>query len=777
MVVLQNISKYYYTDTSVTLALRKIHLEFCKGEFVAITGESGSGKSTLLNVISGMAGYDEGEMFYDDEPTFQYDADEWEEFRRNRIGFVFQDYNLIGHYSALQNVVSALLIMGIEEKEAEERAMFYLEKVGLKGFEKQRASELSSGQKQRLSIARALAKETEVIVADEPTGNLDSGTGEQIIHLLNELSKDRLVLMVTHNFEQAAPYVSRKIRLHDGEVVEDVQMNEKEKDSEAEEEVLQGEEEKGIVSPDKVIQKRTAKIFARLNVRTQPGRAFLFRIFLLMTSVVSFIFIGQLFKNADDTGTRDYDNTIFLQKNDSRLSVSRKDGEAITKEDIKRMKSVHNVVLADLYDYANDINYYAEKDKDYHFNYGAEGIETEDYEWDTGTLSSLHTEEIPVFDNKSKFMKSIYCIEKDDLAAGRMPEKRDEIVLYSEDKKKLGQEIEIFFNAENITGAQNYYHSDFKIVGLLKEKTSQIYFHGDLCHMLSAPADGDQISMKYFYDAKAGTYQGSNQFYLVINDEMEDGMEARVSCNYQVPAMGYEFYSVPVEKAVPGDNVIWIKLNKGRKGISKELAELDGEEMSIHVGMDEFNNQSGAYLEVPQSVFDMFYPRKSLQASVYIKNYAKTDSVIRKLDKMGYTAISTFRISSAEYNPDKVMARLTFIAISAGILLALFIVGILILRALMKIKIKDFLVFKSMGMQLGTIRKISLYEMTRYSIEVMAVTVIVMAGLNLAGVPFISSMMVYFGVFAFVSFIGYNLLLEYVTVRAFNRLLRGRMMP
>ena len=130
MIVLQNISKYYYTDTSVTQALRKINLEFKIGEFVAITGESGSGKSTLLNVISGMDAFDDGEMFFCGEPTFQYDAADWENFRRNEIGFVFQNYSLIGHYTTLENIKSALLIMGYQEEEAARQAVTYLEKVG-----------------------------------------------------------------------------------------------------------------------------------------------------------------------------------------------------------------------------------------------------------------------------------------------------------------------------------------------------------------------------------------------------------------------------------------------------------------------------------------------------------------------------------------------------------------------------------------------------------------------------------------------------------------------
>lgn len=818
MIVLQSISKYYYTDTSVTQALRKINLEFQMGEFVAITGESGSGKSTLLNIISGMDTFDEGEMYYDGEPTFQYDTEDWEDFRRNRIGFVFQSYNLIGHYSALENITSALLIMGMDEGKAKEQAYYYLEKVGLKGFEKQRASQLSSGQKQRLSIARALAKNTAIIVADEPTGNLDSETGEQIIRLLKDLSKDRLILMVTHNYEQAEPYVTRKVRLHDGEIVADVKVNEgterstpekaeerteglhkvseksnadglpeQEKDLGKE---VEGEEKEAVKKGSKAWKKhqnRIAGTFAQMNTRTQIGRSVLFRTFFFIIAVVSFIFIGQLYKNADDTSTKDYDDSIYFQKNDSRLSVRRQDGKELTSDDIKNMQAVRNVVAVDQYDYVNDINYYCEEGKDYHFNYGV-GSEngmymmSDYYEEDSeGVKSELHSEGTPVFDKKNKFMKSITCIEESALAKGRMPESRNEIVLYSSDKNQLNQEKEIYFTAENIMGSENYYHNTFQVVGLLKEKTSQIYFHGDFCHMISAPADGDQIMLEYNFNEWEQKYMGSDQFYLAINDELEEEEKktgrtcAWVSRNYIVPAMGYDYYGLAVEEAVPGIDEIYIKLNTDRKGISKKLAKLDQVRSTIQVSFEKFNDQSGLYLEVSQEVFDQYFPRKSTQASVYIKNYTKTDYVINKLEKMGYTAVSTYRISSVNYNADKVMERLVFILISLGILVVMVVVEILILRSLMKIKIKDFFVLKSMGMQLEVINKISFYEMTRYCIEAMAVTVIIMAVLNLAGISFINSMMIYYGILAFVTFILYNLFLECITVWSFNRLLKGRM--
>lgn len=826
MIRLENISKYYYSDTSVTLALRKINLRFSKGEFVAVTGESGSGKSTLLNLISGMDTFDEGELYLYGQEAFAFDDVDWEKFRRDKIGFVFQDYSLIGQYSALENIVGALVIMGVPKEEAEETAKEYLAKVGLSDYAGQKASQLSSGQKQRLSIARALAKKSPIIIADEPTGNLDSETGEQIIRLLKELSEDRLVIMVTHNYEQAAPYVTRKICLHDGEVVVDVPVNQdatQRKASETTEEspcstdvVSDASSEDSLEQREPFTKKQIRKIacyFARRNATSQIRLAMLFRVFFLFTAIVSFIFIGELFANADDTSTKDYEKEIYYQKNDSRLSVQRKDGKDLSQKDIDTIASVRNVVQVDPYDSVNDFNYYIEKDKDYDYHYSVQDTEVY-FSSSEGVESELASEEKPNFLKKNKFMRSSACITKEDLKEGRLPKKRSEIVISASQGYALDEKAKIYITASNVWGDGNYYVRDFMVVGILKEDTTQVYFAPDFCQMLAAGLDGDQFTLSYYFDRQANKYLGKDSFYLVIDetlsdiesDEAESALKeqvsggalnataaatidqeqgivrAKISRNYITPEMGYQM-SLPVEGAVPGMDTMTVKINENRPNTPEGLNDLENITLAVEVlGMGEteeeteanFNNHSGCFLEVSEATFQKLVPRGTMQAAVYIKNYTKTDAVIGKLEKLGYHAISTYRVASVTYNDTKVMNRLIFIGISVGILLLLIFLEILLLRSLMGLRKKEFSLLRSLGMPAPVIKRVSIYEMTRYCVEAILLTLLVMCILNGIGIKVIHLFFIYYSAIPILLFIIYNIILALTTVRSFNRLLERK---
>ena len=218
---LKKVSKYYATEESVSMGFARIDLVLDIGEFVAITGESGSGKSTLLNVISGLDTYEEGEMFVCGEDTAAYGTEDYERYRKTYIGNIFQDFNLINSYTVYQNIEAVMLLSGKKKSECRDRILQLIDLVGLSKYRKTKVSRLSGGQKQRVAIARALAKDAPIIVADEPTGNLDSASAEIVMETLSKVSRDKLVVIVTHNYEQAEPYVTRKLTMHDGGIIED----------------------------------------------------------------------------------------------------------------------------------------------------------------------------------------------------------------------------------------------------------------------------------------------------------------------------------------------------------------------------------------------------------------------------------------------------------------------------------------------------------------------------------------------------------------------------
>ena len=221
MLKLSKITKTYVTGGEKVEALKGINIEFRKSEFVSILGQSGCGKTTLLNIIGGLDRYTKGDLQIDGCSTKDFKDRDWDAYRNYKVGFVFQSYNLISHQTILSNVELALTIGGISKKERKQRAIKALEEVGLKKQINKKPNQLSGGQMQRVAIARALVNNPEIILADEPTGALDTKTSVQIMEILKEISKDRLIIMVTHNPDLANKYSTRIVKLVDGIITED----------------------------------------------------------------------------------------------------------------------------------------------------------------------------------------------------------------------------------------------------------------------------------------------------------------------------------------------------------------------------------------------------------------------------------------------------------------------------------------------------------------------------------------------------------------------------
>ena len=221
MLQLQHISKVYHTGDQEFHALKDISIRFRENEFVSILGQSGSGKTTLLNIIGGLDQYTSGDLLIQGKSTKQFKDRDWDSYRNHTIGFVFQSYNLIGHQTALSNVEIAMTLSGISKAERKKRAIEVLERVGLKDHLYKKPSQMSGGQMQRIAIARALVNDPKVVLADEPTGALDSETSVQIMDLLKDIAKERLVIMVTHNPELAQKYSTRIVQVLDGNILSD----------------------------------------------------------------------------------------------------------------------------------------------------------------------------------------------------------------------------------------------------------------------------------------------------------------------------------------------------------------------------------------------------------------------------------------------------------------------------------------------------------------------------------------------------------------------------
>ena len=212
MLQIKNIHKQYKTGSFVQKALDGVSLNLRENEFVAILGPSGSGKTTLLNIIGGLDRYDSGDLIINGISTKRYKDRDWDSYRNHTIGFVFQSYNLIPHQTVLSNVELALTISGIPRDERRKRAKHALEQVGLGEQLHKKPNQMSGGQMQRVAIARALANDPDILLADEPTGALDSETSVQVMELLKEVARDRLVVMVTHNPELAEAYATRIVK-------------------------------------------------------------------------------------------------------------------------------------------------------------------------------------------------------------------------------------------------------------------------------------------------------------------------------------------------------------------------------------------------------------------------------------------------------------------------------------------------------------------------------------------------------------------------------------
>ena len=458
MLKLENIKKDYITGDTAVHALKGVSVEFRKSEFVSILGQSGCGKTTLLNIIGGLDRYTSGELYIGGRATSDFRDRDWDNYRNHSVGFIFQSYNLIPHQSVLSNVELALTLTGVPRAERRRRAAEALEKVGLADQINKKPNEMSGGQMQRVAIARALVNDPEILLADEPTGALDSETSVQIMELLKEISKDRLVIMVTHNPELAKQYSTRIIRLLDGNITDDTMP-------------YSGDEEE---KTEKKSGRRpsmsflTALSLSLNNLMTKKARTFLTAfagsigiigialILSLSNGVNAYIarveeetlssypitieqagmdvsqLVSDLMGKNEPGGDREdgriYSNNIMTEMMSTMVNGISANNLSELKKHIEKTSSFSDNTSEIEYKYSTVMNIYDEKGNRVNPNTVFSTVFPEGQSSGSGNMqmsSSFSNTEVwtRLFENK-EFLKKQY-----DVIAGRMPEKYNEIVL------------------------------------------------------------------------------------------------------------------------------------------------------------------------------------------------------------------------------------------------------------------------------------------------------------------------------------------------------------
>lgn len=709
MLTLRDVSKYYTSGQSVVMGLNSINLSFEMGEFVAITGESGSGKSTLAKVMAGILPYENGEMLVGGRPTSHYDGSDWERYRGESIGFISQSYDILPGCSVLRNVVSALRLTGMEKGEATVRAEEILKQVELWDLKKRRAAKLSSGQKQRLSIARALAKPAPVLIADEPTGNLDPENSAKVIELLSAAARDRLVIMITHEFDEAADHATRRIVLRNGVVVSDVNLRP------AKEE---GERKPCTQSPEKT---RLGFYTARLQMGARPVWSAVMLLFFALTAFAVFAFLGTFIVNLDDSSTRIYDTSAFRNGDPERIAVLRPDGARFTQEDFDRLLGLENVERLERYGYVTDVSYYYRDNVDvfYHYNSVVVGL---------GEVKAV-TRDITLEGN-GLFLKTVPLTASDTgfLTAGRLPETMYEVVAVG-GSELIGQRFPVYVRDAKNWNRTAYLLFTVEVVGVT-DQGEHLYFSEQLGRSLTAYAmpddelkdvNGEQglVIMPYEYDA-------------LIDERLLNPPEGVV---YQLPDY---YYNEPIlnigelEHKWPvfdkAGNPI-LDENGNQKTVSmfeykiefmcnekafgsvsyRRVLTPEGGEPYFFSGYEASGFHGSTYqnaLTVAADAFDLLVSDEyGDQVSLFITDFAYTERVLEELSALDYRAASPYSNGTTKQDPELAAERMQTLKVCLLALVAAILLQVVVLRAMFSVETEEFRLLANLGLNRHTARR------------------------------------------------------------------------
>ncbi len=711
---LKNIGKIYVSESNVSVGIRGVDLSFERGEFVAITGRSGSGKSTLLNVISGMDTYEEGEMLVEGEPTSHFVQKDWEQYRKDYISFIFQDYNIIESFTVLQNVELALMNME-DPKERRMRALELLKRVGLEKHIHHKGSKLSGGQKQRTVIARALAKDSPIILADEPTGNLDSQSSAEIIELLREVSEDKLVIVVTHNFEQVENCATRHIRVFDGAV----ELDHRVRPAAVVSAPVQEKTKPATPPSHKTVHTlRNGLILGRVRFGATPKLS----VFLCILMTVTALVITMTSAKSDDAKGL-FDKTEMFTHIKGRTVIVRTDGAVITEKELQALAADIGAVDYMHYDFMLD-------------NYVFEEMGRED------GLQTRFTFGYPASDVKPD--------------VGRLPERDNEILLELpiSDQTLLGDRetfkerpIQLFDRAEYTVVGVNYYYDNTRDARMLftesgyKIASALCYYNAQaksFVYTLAFDQVGrtDTIGMQTLvdFDMAPGTYyiNSSNISEMaaklgVARDELAISLSMKGSfTNYDE----YREYSYVVAD-VYYDTMVETKPGYGEQATVTYSFDRQTAVWSLPAAArsrletryfttwsDTYGIQMEEFVLVAPDVltdflYEHYYTQAYTQASLFFENDREAHDMVEVLRELGYTAVVSDEIIEENVFTEllnKLGAGVSAVGWVISIVFASLFLSLCSSRAMNATR-GDIAIMRSMGIPAGVVR-VSIYVQT-----------------------------------------------------------------
>lgn len=655
---LENVSKYYTGTGGIGLGLRRVNAEFHLGEFVIITGPSGSGKTTLLNVISGMDSYEEGILYVEEEDTSYFGAKDYEEYRRNYIGFIFQNYNLIDSFTVFENIELALIARGVPKLERNQQVTAIIEEVGLTKRKKHRVTELSGGEKQRVAIARALASDAPILVCDEITGNLDRKTGNEIIALLKRVSRGKLVLLVTHDPSEAIQYATKIITMHDGTIENNTSITPIETNYH-----LQTNESMPINN------KTILALSFKSLIRTPRKTLLMFLIVLTSTFLCAYAY--SIYANFNQSYQTDmgWSSRNGISYYDGRIVIKKMDQSEFTENDYQQLNTitgVKNIIKGDL------------------------GL-------DQMARFYLKTVE---YSNSYPNIRSIGDLKRQDLAYGDLPQEANQLVLETRDnayqmplKDLIGQEIRIAFDLIDEV-------RDMVIVGVVETLNQEyIYVHGDILKEINVQATAFHSNFTFKVDAKKLPNNGylypfnmeSNGFTVkektsLQDDELEIATFTKGDLLFE-PILTeviyeniYQQLSIPNLKA----SLIEFEINK----VNNTFDWRDTVEVN-------YNRQSIIYLS--KTNFEKLSLNKVFQVSI-TANKDDVNKVAKLIEQGQFYALPITKPDSLSYtNPFSIFLQIIIVLIVMVLISGIYFLTYFSLRNIVHSHQKGYLVMRSLG--------------------------------------------------------------------------------